>query len=137
MLRPHLAVLVSERGKVFALILPNAFALQQRPPAAWNRPRRQRGPRCASTDHRLPRTHHGSQAGNVLDRILHLLLCHLDEGAVLILCGQQLHSVLGDPRVQLQLITQPVRNDFLFFLTQTTEAWQTHLLAKATAPVCS
>lgn len=83
----------------------------------------------------LARTHHGGQAGDVLDRILHLLLRHLHQGAVLILGGQQLRSVLGDPRVQLQLITQPVRDDCLFFVTPTTQAWQTHLLAQATAPV--
>ena len=137
MLRPHLAALISQRGEVFALILPNISALQQQPPAAQDCPGRQRGPWCTSTDHHLPHTHHGGQAGNVFDRILHLLLCHLDEGAVLILRGQQLCSILGDPRVQLQLITQPVRNDFLFFVTQTTQAWQTHLLAQATAPTCS
>lgn len=136
-LRPHLAALVSERGKVFALMLPNASALQQQPPAALDLPRRQHGPWCVPTDHHLPHTHHSGQAGDVLDRILHLLLRHLDEGAVLILCGQQLRSVLGDPRVQLQLITQPVRNDFLFFVTQTTQAWQTHLLAQTMAPTSS
>lgn len=69
---------------------------------------------------RLAHTHHGGQAGDVLDRILHLLLRHLHQGAILILGGQQLRSVLGDPRVQLQLITQPVRDDCLFFVTPTT-----------------
>lgn len=137
MLRHHLAALASDQGKVFALILPKAFALQHQAPAARDCPGRQHGPRCESTDHHLPRTHHGGQAWDVLDRILHLLLRHLDKGAVLILRGQQLRSVLGDPRVQLQLITQPVRNDFLFFVTQTTPAWQTHLLTQAMAPTCS
>lgn len=56
---------------------------------------------------RLP--YHGRQAGDVFDRVLHFLLGHLDQRAVLVLRRQRLGPVPRDPGVQLQRRTGGVR----------------------------
>lgn len=47
-------------------------------------------------------THHCGQAGNVLDRVLHLLLGHLDQHAAVVVLGRKrLSAVPRHPRVHL------------------------------------